>query len=59
MGQAVLHLSYSAYNWWERTPYNGNTNNFGLVNNSGNANNDNANNTNGVAPGFCDTRKRK
>ena len=39
--------------WWLRSPYSGNTNNFVMVNTSGNANNNNANNSRGVAPGFC------
>ena len=37
--------------WWLRSPYSGNSNNFVNVNSSGNANNNNANNSYGVAPG--------
>ncbi len=40
-------------------PYNGNTNNVCMVNNNGNANNNNANNSRGVAPGFCVTSKEE
>lgn len=42
-----------ASNWWLRSPYYNNSNNFCYVNNNGNSNNNNANNTNGVAFGFC------
>lgn len=40
----------SAYNWWERSPNVGNTNNFWNVNTNGNNNNNNANNSYGVCP---------
>ena len=42
-----------ACNWWLRSPYYNNSNNFCYVNNNGNSNNNNANNSNGVAFGFC------
>ena len=35
---------------WLRSPRSGNSNNFVIVNNDGNVNNNNANNTNGVSP---------
>lgn len=49
----------SANNWWECSPNSGNSNNFCKVNSDGTANNNNANNTNGLAPfGYIiDTRK--
>ena len=40
----------SANNWWERSPNGSNSTNFCNVNSDGSANNNNANNTNGVAP---------
>ena len=40
----------SAYNWWERSPNSGNSNNFCNVNSDGSANANNANNSNGLAP---------
>ena len=40
----------SAYNWWERSPNSGNSNNFCNVNSDGSANANNANNGNGLAP---------
>ena len=40
----------SANNWWERSPNSGNSNNFCNVTNSGNADWNNANNSNGLAP---------
>lgn len=45
----------SAANWWERSPYSGNSNNFCNVNTDGSANNNNANNSNGVSPDFKQT----
>ena len=48
-----LHLASSANNWWERSPYSGNSTNFCNVNNSGAANNNNASNNNGLAPSGC------
>lgn len=38
--------------WWERSLNSGNTNNFCNVNTNGTANNNNARNSNGVAPDF-------
>ncbi len=40
----------SANNWWERSPNSGNSNNFCNVNSDGSANNNNASNTNLLAP---------
>lgn len=34
-----------------------NSNNFCLVNTNGNANNNNANNSRGLAPGFCESER--
>ena len=45
--------SGSASAWWERSPYSGNTNNACNVNSDGTANNNNVNNTNGLAPFGC------
>ena len=42
-------LKYNA-NWWELSPYVSNSTNFCNVNSGGSANNNNASNTNGVAP---------
>ena len=42
----------TAANHWCRSVYVGNTNNFCLVNTNGSANNNNANNSWGAAPGF-------
>ena len=42
----------TAANHWCRSVYIGNSNNFCLVNTNGNANNNNANNSWGAAPGF-------
>lgn len=49
----VKNQNGSAHNWWERSPYSGNSYIFGLVNNRGNANNCDANLARGVAFGFC------
>ena len=43
----------SANNWWERSPHSSNSNNFCAVNTDGTANNNNAGNTNGLAPFGC------
>ena len=43
----------SAYFWWERSPYSGNSSRFCRVNNYGNADSNNAHYTVGVAFGFC------
>lgn len=44
--------SVSAVNWWLRSPNASNSNNFVNVNTDGTVNNNNANNSNGLAPGF-------
>lgn len=51
----------SAANWWERSPNSSNSTNFCKVNSNGNANNNNASNTNGLAPfGYiCDAGEIK
>lgn len=43
----------SADFWWERSPSSGNGNSFCVVNRDGNAGNNSADYTNGVAFGFC------
>ena len=43
----------TAANWWLRSVNATNSNNFCLVNTDGSANNNNANNSYGVAPGFA------
>ncbi len=45
--------SGTAYNWWERSPRSGNSNNFCNVNSDGTANNNNASNTRLIAPFGC------
>lgn len=45
-----LRPDNSANNWWERSPNSGNSTNFCLVNSDGTANNNNASNSNGLAP---------
>lgn len=49
----IKKVNGSAYDWWERSPYSGNTYNFCYVNGSGNASYDNASNSIGVSFGFC------
>jgi hypothetical protein len=49
----VKNKGGSAYYWWERSPYSGNSNYFCRVNSNGDANNNYANNSIGVAFGFC------
>ena len=45
--------SGSASDWWLRSPNVSNSNNFRYINSTGNVNNNNASNTNGVSFGFC------
>ena len=45
----MRHIS-SANNWWERSPNSGNSTNFCNVNSDGTANNNNASNSNLLAP---------
>lgn len=49
----IKKVNGSAYFWWERSPYSGGTNNFCIVNSSGNASYDFASNSYGVSFGFC------
>ena len=49
----IKKVNGSAYTWWERSPYSGNTDYFCRVDSSGNANRNNANISNGVSFGFC------
>ena len=49
----IKKVNGSADNWWERSPFSGDTNGFCYVNGSGNANGDAANGSRGVSFGFC------
>ena len=49
----IKKVNGSANYWWERSPYSGITYNFCSVDSSGDANNNNANNSNGVSFGLC------
>lgn len=49
----IKKVNGSAYYWWERSPFSGNTNDFCFVNSSGNANFTYANSSYGVFFGFC------
>ena len=48
----VCDFLCTAANWWERSPNSSNSTNFCNVNTNGNANNNNAYNSLGVAPDF-------
>ena len=48
-----LVINGSAYWWWERSPYSGNSNDFCIVTNSGNADWNYAYTSNGLAPFGC------
>jgi hypothetical protein len=49
----TLGINGSAYNWWERSPYDGYTTTFCSVYSSGYANFNNASGARGVSVGFC------
>lgn len=49
----IKKVNGSAYTWWERSPYSGNSTLFCYVNGSGYADYGNANNSYGVSFGFC------
>ena len=49
----VKNLNGSAYHWWERSPYGSGSTYFCYVYSNGNAGNDSASNSYGVAFGFC------
>ena len=49
----IKKVNGSAYDWWERSPYSGNTSHFCIVTNGGNANYYNASYSYGVSFGFC------
>lgn len=49
----IKKVNGSADNWWERSPYSGNANNFCRVSSSGGAYGSNAYNSYGVSFGFC------
>lgn len=46
-------IFHTAVNWWLRSPNASNSTNFVNVNTDGTVNNNNANYSNGFAPGFC------
>lgn len=49
----IKKVNGSAYYWWERSPYSGNTNYFCCVYSSGSADFNGANDSRGVSFGFC------
>lgn len=49
----IKKVNGSAYSWWERSPYSGNTYDFCCVDGSGGANRNDAYNSCGVSFGFC------
>lgn len=49
----IKKVNGSAYNWWERSPYSGNTNNFCRVYSDGSADHAYASLSFGVSFGFC------
>ena len=49
----IKKVNGSAYHWWERSPYSGNTNYFCYVNSIGDANYNAASGSRGVSFGFC------
>ena len=49
----IKKVNGSAINWWERSPYSGDTYGFCNVNSSGNADSNGANDSCGVSFGFC------
>lgn len=49
----IKKVNGSAYDWWERSPYSGNTTHFCYVNYGGSANNYAASYSRGVSFGFC------
>ena len=49
----IKKVNGSAYYWWERSPYSGNTIYFCFVNGSGGANYNSADSSYGVSFGFC------
>ena len=49
----VKKVNGSAYNWWERSPYSGDTGGFCSVDYGGDANRNIASNSRGVSFGFC------
>lgn len=53
IGSSPVIVTVSANIWWERSPYSGNTSAFCYVSNGGNANNNNASNSNGVSFRLC------
>ena len=53
IGSSPVIVTVSANNWWERSPYSGNTNNFCSVTHTGAANNYIASSSIGVSFGLC------
>ena len=49
----IKKVNGSAYYWWERSPYSGDSNYFCRVDSSGSASGNNAYNSGGVSFGFC------
>lgn len=49
----IKKVNSSAYGWWERSPYSGNTSDFCLVGSSGTASSNDASDSFGVSFGFC------
>ena len=49
----IKKVNGSANDWWERSPYSGDTNRFCSASNSGNATHNDAGYSNGVSFGFC------
>jgi hypothetical protein len=49
----IKKVNGSAYYWWERSPYSGNTDDFCIVGSSGNASGGSAYGSYGVSFGFC------
>ena len=51
-------ISYSATNWWLRSPNTNNTNNVWNVNSNGNYNNNDATNTYGIRPALMESKDK-
>ena len=49
----IKKVNGSAYSWWERSPYSGNTGHFCYVSNNGTATRNTASYSSGVSFGFC------
>ena len=51
-------ISFSATNWWLRSPNTNNTNNVWNVNSNGNYNNNDATNTYGIRPALMESKDK-